>query len=158
MLRVLRWVGVALLLGAVGFAALFVGARFHDGPIGPFKGGPFRAGEPAPAPADWSVDTAANTLELEVSGAGVSVTTWLAVLDGALFVPCGLCESKRWAQEVLRDGDVRVRLDGKLYALRATRVLDPATLARVAPVLADKYHSRPEAFLDRTWLFALAPR
>jgi hypothetical protein len=159
MRRALRWLGISIAAGVAAIALVFFGARFHDGPIGMFKGGAFRSGEPAPAPADWSFAAADQTLELELPvDVGQSITAWLAVQDGRLYVPCGLCESKRWAREVLRDGNVRVRLDGKIYELRATRVEDPATLERVRPILVEKYGARPEGVSDRTWFFALEPR
>ena len=159
MRRVLRWVGIAFAAGVLTFAALFIGARFHDGPIGPFKGGAFRAGEAAAPPADWSFAADHPTLELELPAeVGLAITTWLVVEGGALYVPCGVAESKSWPHAVVRDGNVRVRIDGKVYELRATRVDDPATLARVVPLLAAKYDVHGEGFGTRDWLFALAPR
>jgi hypothetical protein len=59
---------------------------------------------------------------------------------------------------VLRDGNVRVRIDGKIYTLRATRVDDTETLARVVPLLAAKYGVKGDGFGTRDWLFALEPR
>lgn len=156
MRRALRWLGIALAAAVAALVPAVLGVRFLDGPIGPLKGGAFRSGEPAAVPTDWGFAAGANQLELEVGGR--SLTAWLAVVDGALYVPCGLCASKKWAQEVLRDPNVRVRLDGKIYELRASRVEDPATLARVVPILVEKYASRPENYLDRTWVFALAAR
>jgi hypothetical protein len=159
MRRVLRWLGIAVALGGAAFAAVFVGARFHDGPIGPFKGGAFRAGEVAAPPADWSFASDDQTLELELPAeVGLAITTWLVVEGGALYVPCGVAESKSWPHAVVRDGNVRVRIDGKIYELRATRVDDPATLARVVPLLAAKYDVNGDGFGSRDWLFALAPR
>lgn len=160
MRRLLRGLGIAVLVALAGFAALLVGARLHDGPVGPITGGAFRSGEPAPPPADWSFAAEANTLELELpSELGRSITTWLVVVDGQLFIPCGVASGKRWPHAVLRDPNVRVRLGGKVYELRATRVDDPATLARVVPVLVAKYPAGDgSGFGTRDWLFALAPR
>ena len=159
MRRVLRWLGIAVATVVLGFGALFVAARFHDGPIGPFKGGAFRSGEAAEAPADWSFAADHQTLELELPAeVGQAITTWLVVEGGHLYVPCGVAESKSWPHAVVRDGNVRVRIDGKIYTLRATRVDDPATLARVVPLLAAKYDVRGDGFGTRDWLFALEPR
>ena len=52
----------------------------------------------------------------------------------------------------------RARLDGKVY-LAASRVDDPATLKRVAPIFAAKYPETDGSSLGtRDWLFALRPR
>jgi hypothetical protein len=159
MRRVLRWLGVAVAAVIAAVALLFVGARFHDGPIGPFKGGSFRSGAAVEAPADWSFASDHNTLELELpADVGLAITTWLVVEGGKLYVPCGVAASKSWPHAVLRDGNVRVRIDGKIYTLRATRVDDTETLARVVPLLAAKYGVKGDGFGTRDWLFALEPR
>ena len=160
MLRVLRWLGIAVAAVVLGVLSVLVAARFHDGPIGPFTGGVFRSGEPAAPPADWSFAAAVDTLELELPPElGRSITTWLVVQDGKLYVPCGLASGKRWPHAVLRDGRVRVRLQGKVYELEARRVDDPATLSSVVPVLVAKYRAGDgSGFGTRDWLFALSPR
>jgi hypothetical protein len=159
MARVLRWLGIAVAAAVAAFLLTFVGARFHDGPIGPFKGGSFRSGEEAAAPADWSFAADHDTLELELPPeAGLAITTWLVVEGGALYVPCGVAQSKSWPHSVLRDGNVRVRIDGVIYPMKATRVDDPATLARVVPLLAAKYRVKGDGFGTRDWLFALSAR
>jgi len=159
MRRLLRGLGIAIAAAVLAFGVVFVGARFHDGPIGPFKGGAFRSGEAAAPPADWNFAADHQTLELELPPeVGLAITTWLVVEGGALYVPCGVAESKSWPHAVVRDGNVRVRIDGKVYELRATRVDDPATLARVVPLLAAKYDVNGDGFGTRDWLFALEPR
>jgi hypothetical protein len=157
--RVLRWLAVAAGLAIGAPCAALVVAHFHDGPIGPFTGGPFRSGVESPVPSDWSFAAGGRTLELELPpDAGRAVTTWYAVVDGKLYVPCGLAKQKRWPHAVLADGRVRVRIDGKIYALAATRVDDPATLSRVAPEIGAKYGVPHDGFGTRDWIFALAPR
>ncbi len=159
MLRLLRWTGVALGVVVVAILLTLLAARFHDGPIGPFTGGAFEAGEPVEAPSDWSFASDARTLELELPpDVGRSITTWLVVSDGRLYVPCGFAATKRWPHAVVRDGRVRVRVAGKIYALSAVRVEDPATLARVTPVLAAKYDLPSGGFGEGGWLFALSRR
>jgi len=160
MRRALRWLGLALLAAAVALGVTLVAARFHDGPLGPITGGTFRSGEPAPPPADWSFAADAPTLELELPAElGRSITTGVVVVDGRLYVPCLFANAKRWPHAVLRDGRVRARLGGRIYELRAGRVDDPATLARVAPAFVAKYPETDGTGLGtRDWLFALQPR
>jgi hypothetical protein len=65
-----------------------VGARFHDGPIGPFTDGALVSCESVATPvSDWTFATPIQTLELEVvPDHPHSVTTWLLVVDGVCFV------------------------------------------------------------------------
>jgi hypothetical protein len=155
----LRWLGWAAAAIAATVAVLLVVARLHDGPIGPFSGGDFRSGTETEAPSDWSFASAAQTFELELPpGAGRSVTTGFAVLEGKLYVPSLLARQKRWPGLVVADGRVRVRLDGKIYALLAKRVEDPETIQRVAPLIEERYGEPAGAFGERNWIFALTPR
>ncbi|HTO08408.1 MAG TPA: hypothetical protein VMR86_15285 [Myxococcota bacterium] len=157
--RALRWLAAAAAAAIAVIVLGLVAARCHDGPLGPFTGGTFRSGIESPPPSDWSFAAARYSFELELPPAeGRSVTTGFMVVDGRLYVPSVLAEHKRWPAEVLADGRVRVRLDGRIYAFQATRVLDPPTLARVAPVFHDKYGTPAEGVGTRDWIFALVPR
>ena len=160
MRRALRWLGLALLAGVAIVLVVVVAARFHDGPLGPITGGTFRSGEPAAPPADGSFATDAPRMELELPAElGRSITTGVVVVDGKLYLPCLFHEAKRWPPAVLRDPQVRVRLDGKIYELRAVRVDDAATLARIAPIFVAKYSETDGSSLGtRDWMFALEPR
>jgi hypothetical protein len=157
--RALRWLAAAAAALVATILLALLAARFHDGPIGPFTGGDFRSGTPADAPSDWSFASAERTLELELPAtAGRSITTGLMVVDGRLYIPSVLAQTKRWPRLVLADGRVRVRLDGKIYALSAVRVDDAATLGRVAPVFHEKYGTPADGVGTRDWIFALAAR
>ncbi|MFI5315890.1 MAG: hypothetical protein ACHQ6T_09320 [Myxococcota bacterium] len=159
MLRALRWVAIALGAAVGAILLTLLAARFHDGPIGPFSGGAFSAGNSSETPADWSFAADASTLELELPpDVGRSITTGLAVADGRLYINCLFASSKLWPPAVVRDGRVRVRIAGKIYALRAARVEDAETLARVGPMLAAKYGFTPDRYGDRDWMFALSAR
>src|SRR5690349_20291360 len=128
-MRILRWVGIAVgLIAAVG-----VVARFHDGPLGPFPGGRLSGTPVTDASPDWSaVLKGASHLELEVNPASPrSVTTSFAVQGGVLYVPSLFAARKEWPQQVLADGRVVLRVDGKLYRRRAVRVTEPAELRDV---------------------------
>ena len=52
-----------------------------------------------------------------------SVTTTSWFFDGALHVPCGGCDDgKVWAKHVARNPNVRLKIDGQLYARVAHRL------------------------------------
>jgi hypothetical protein len=155
----LRFAGYALLLVLAALGVALVAARFHDGPLGPLTGGPFRAGVVTAVPADWSFASDARTLELELPAeAGRAITTWLVVVDKKLYVPCGVASAKRWPHIVLRDGHVRVRLDGKIYPLEMKRVDSGESLTAAAAAVASKYKVPGEGFGTRDWIFALGER
>ena len=159
MRRALRWLAVFVVVIAGALGLTMAAARFHDGPLGPFSGGVFRSGELVPAPGNWSFAKEERTLELELPpDANRSVTTWFAVVDDQLYVPSAIAERKQWPKLVLADGRVRVRLQGRIYVLTATRVDDVATLSRVAPEIGAKYHVPDNGFGTRDWIFALTPR
>ena len=59
-MRILRWLGIALVALVAVLVAVPVGigvvARFRDGPIGPFPGGPLRTGTlVSESDVDWSL-------------------------------------------------------------------------------------------------------
>ena len=158
--RILRAAVFAFLVLIGGLVALAIGARFHDGPIGPFPGGALVAGERVATPVgDWSFAASIPRLELEVAPDHPrSVTTWLLVVDGVLYVPSGAAARKTWPALVEQDGRVRVRLDGKIYDLQARRVTDPALGKRLAEAVKQKYGVGDGQPMEGAWAFALAPR
>ena len=88
-MTVLRWL-IRILAGLVALIALlFVGARFHDGPLGPIPGGPLTSGELVREPIDdWSFAKDVQEIELQLDSERRSRTVWLLVLENQAFVPC----------------------------------------------------------------------
>jgi hypothetical protein len=158
--RILRAAFLAALVVVAALVAVGVGARFHDGPIGPFPGGALVSGEAVATPvSDWSFATPIQTLELEVAPDHPrSITTWFLVVDGVLYVPSGGAAKKTWPALVEKDGRVRVRLGGKNYELQATRVSDPAIAKRLSEAVKSKYGFGDGQPTEGAWAFALAPR
>ncbi len=158
--RILRAAFLAMLVVIAALVAVGVGARFHDGPIGPFPGGALVEGEVVATPvSDWTFATPIQTLELEVAPDHPrSITTWFLVVDGVLYVPSGGAAKKTWPALVEQDGRVRVRLDGNLYALQATRVTDPEIAKRLSAAVKAKYGFGDGQPTEGAWAFALAPR
>ena len=76
---------------------------------------------------DWSFLRGRNEIYVETRTWYLiphSVTTTSWVVDGALYVPCGRCDTKRWPKNVQRDPRVRLAIDGKLYERQAVRITD----------------------------------
>lgn len=163
MRRVLRWLGLGAAALVVATCLVAVAARWADGPLGPFPGGPLVAGELVREPApDWSFAKDLASIELEVSRARPrSRTVWLAVVDGVLYVPCGLPSTKTWPHEALRDGRVVLRIDGRRYERQALREADPERLRRLGDEVARKYGvgDAEAALAGRdVWFFRMDPR
>lgn len=154
-MRVLRLVGL-LLLGVVILAVLAgVGARFHDGPIGPFPGGPLRAGPLNEDPVDdWSFAANEETIELQLLSQDRSRTTWILVQDGSAFIPCslGFPPGKTWHQHALEDGRAVLRIQGQRYPVGLQRADDPALAETLEGMVDEKYGGAPPSDAG-VWFF-----
>ncbi len=165
----LRILGGLVLALAVIAAAVLVGGRFADGPLGVIAGGPFKSGEPhRGAEPDWSFVKEMETIELQTVAPARSRTTWVLYHNGRVFVPCGYMDStwgkiwKQWPIEAQRDGRAIIRIDNVLYDRYLRRIRDEAVLAPVVAELFRKYLKQPApevaATTDALWIFELAPR
>jgi hypothetical protein len=155
--------GVGLLLAGIVLLAVVLGtaARFSDGPIGPFPGGPFSRGELATGPEpDWSFARDLRTIELQTLEPPRSRTTWILVMDGTLYVPCAFARPKQWPDHVEQDARVVLRIEGTLYERQAVRVTDPELLRRLGAESGHKYGERVTTREDfeRFWFFRMDPR
>lgn len=152
---VLRWLiritaALALLVGAV-----VLGARYADGPLGPLPGGPLTSGPYVTTPvADWGFAADVEEIELQLDAQTKSRTTWILVHDGKAYIPAaaGFPPGKTWHRAALEDGRAVLRIDGRRYPVRLTRVEDTAVQAAVRKVAEAKYPSRPAGEI---WLFAV---
>jgi hypothetical protein len=155
-MRILRWLGIALVSLATMVVGIGVVARFSDGPIGPFPGGKLTSGAlVTEADIDWSLAIEGKGeaqvmeprfIELQLVDPPVSRTTGVMLYEGQPYVPCDLgfvwrrvpapprwmlsliYRFKRWHQDVLLDGRVVLRIGGKRYERQAVRVADPELL------------------------------
>ncbi len=85
-------------------------------------------GEVVEGAADWSFYEGRKKIYVETSTWYLvphSVTTVSWVVDGELYVPCGNCATKTWPKYVVRDPDVRLKIDGKVYERKAVLITDP---------------------------------
>jgi hypothetical protein len=123
--RLARWFA-----GALGVAIAAAGAAWLAGflgPLGPIGGGRLRGEVAASTPADWSFADRVGEVQVETQWGLLpwSVTTWCLTHAGRLYLPSRNCLAKRWVQNVLANPEVRVRLEGRIYELRAVRDEDP---------------------------------
>ena len=75
---------------ALLFTITLVGARFADGPIAIFAGGPFTSGELVTgAEPDWSFAHDITEVEFQLVEPPRSRTTWILEHEGKIYIPCG---------------------------------------------------------------------
>lgn len=155
---VFRWITRIALAFVILVGLVVVGARFHDGPLGPLPGGALASGELSREPvADWSFAAEVQEIEMQLETQSRSRTTWLIVHEGKAFIPCSsdFPPGKSWHRSALEDGRAVVRVNGRRYPVTLRRVEDASVLAPVREVGARKYPRRPAGEL---WLFALTSR
>jgi hypothetical protein len=98
------------------------------------------AAAPSQASTDWQAVAAADTIEVitrDADGNERVTTIWLVVVDGQGYIRTG---SSSWFEDVERDPNVVLRIEGQDHAVRAELVpeSDPAW-ARVQQAFRDKY-------------------
>lgn len=158
-------VGIVVLV----VAGTLIGARFADGPLEIIAGGEFTSGVPATEEPDWAFAKDYNTVEFQLMDPLVSRTTWIAVVDGRVFIPSGYMTTwwgkiwKQWPIQAEKDGRAILRVDGKLYDRQLVRVMNDPAIERVMAEISRKYAGGVE--FDREtfdsgylWIFELQPR
>jgi hypothetical protein len=166
----LRILGIVIAVPLVAIAGLAVAARFHDGPIAIFAGGPFESGELVSGPEpDWSFVREVREVEFQLVEPPRSRTTWILEHEGKAYIPCGYMTSwwgrlwKQWPHEAARDPRVVLRIDGKRYERRLLRIETGPVVAPLLAELGRKYVGGREVPMDAVtsgnlWLYELAPR
>ena len=134
---------------------------FVGGCSGPFvlvPGGELE-GEEAPIPADWAFTDDVSTIQIETRPEDpYSVNIWVVALGPALYLHAG-ANRTAWVEHLEQDPRLRVRVEEKLYALRAARVEDAAEFARFADAYEAKYGTRPRnENVSEVFLIRLEPR
>jgi hypothetical protein len=169
-MRLLRWLGVGLAALVVLIVAVGVVARFTDGGIDIFPGGPLESGELVAGPeprGDWSFARDVPEMALQLVDPPRSRTVWLLVHDGRLFVVSGYMKTplgrlwKKWPAQAERDGRAVVRIEGKRYERRAERVHDRAIFEALAAESRRKYGvaiTADQIEDGEAWVFELLPR
>lgn len=159
----LRWLLRIVAAGVAFLALLFLGARLHDGPLGPIPGGALEAGEEVTVPVtDWSFARDIGEIELQLTAQSRSRTTWILVHEGAAYVPCslGFPPGKSWYRDALSDGRAVLRIEGKRYPVTLSKLDDAATEA-LAPTIqseVERKYGRAPPSEAGVWLFRVTSR
>ncbi|MEX2204920.1 MAG: hypothetical protein WEF50_01695 [Myxococcota bacterium] len=160
-MKVVRWLVRIVAVVVLLVAGLFVGARFHDGPLGLVPGGALVAGERVAAPVgDWAFATDIDTIELQLDGESSSRTTWVLVNQGRAFIPASLSfpPGKRWHKTADQNGAAWLRIGGQRYPVTLTRTKDEALETQLRSVVGNKYDVGPASGEDGVWFFEVVSR
>jgi hypothetical protein len=139
------WIPVALpLLGAVTFY----------GPCGPIPGSRLGGAETSAAGVDFSFAGGSSPCAIETRPADPhSVRASCFARGSTLYVRSIFAPRKRWPAYVAENADVRIRLEGKIYPMRAVRITDETERMRI---LSPDEPGNPPS--ETTWLYRLEPR
>lgn len=129
-----------------------------NGPFLLLPGGQLE-GKIEPAPSDWSFAGDDGLCELETKSADpYSVNIAYTVLDRRLYINAGDTETA-WVKNMIQDPNVRLRVDGHIYELRAERVTDRAEIERFGKAWTDQsFFRRDPTELEEAWIYRLAAR
>jgi hypothetical protein len=129
-----------------------------SGPFGLLPGGGLE-GAVEPIPDDWSFAGDYGTAQLETRPEDpYSVNLAYTLLDRALYINAGDTETQ-WVQNITVNPNVRLRLEGVIYELRAERVTDPAEIAGFAQAwTSQSMFRRDPTELDEVWIYRLRGR
>ncbi|MCH8818940.1 MAG: hypothetical protein IIB03_01295 [Acidobacteria bacterium] len=100
------------------------------------------------------------TLEVRASDP-YSVNTSSLLHDGVLYVPSGFGGESRWAQFLLQDSNMRLRVGQKLYKVRATRAVNPMLVRELYEEWVQRYQGQAGKTAEeiaQVWFFRIDPR
>ena len=137
----------------LAWAALLIGCA----PIGPIPGGRLGGSVSAP-PESWESLQPYGTLQLESRpDAPYSVNVWGAGIGRSFYVACR--PDSRWLAHVIENPEVRLRVHGNVYELRATRSESAEIRDKFFRQLMEQYGWSPDdRDRESAWLLRLEPR
>jgi hypothetical protein len=157
-MTVLRWIRRIAIALVLLVTAVALGARLHDGPLGPLPGGALVAGPLVTHPVpDWTFAASIAEIELQLDAQNRSRTVWVLVHQGKAYVPAATAfpPGKTWHRAALEDGRATLRIDGKRYPVTLAKVEDETVTAAVREVAGRKYGAGPGGEI---WLFSVTSR
>jgi hypothetical protein len=135
-------------------------ARFGDGPLGPFPGGPLQGSLRDEPDSGWAFALRLETVAVEVdSDPPRSVTTGVLVHQGDLYLPVTFASFQRWDDVVREHPRVLVRVGDRVYERHARPVDDPDWQEELFADARERYGTLlyPEWAFDDTDFFRLDP-
>lgn len=121
------------------------------------------SGTGTPVPSDWGMARDIEVVQVETRPSDpYSVNVWGVGVGDRFYVAAVDREETEWALGIEGSPLVKLRLDGRLYALTATRLNRDEhadEIDRVKATYAEKYELDAESnFIDEAWVYRLTPR
>jgi hypothetical protein len=150
--KILKGIAVGLALLMVTLLVLYLN---RSDPFGTIPGKRLKGEEVTESIDDWTFANQYRRVNVEVRPSDpYSVNAGYFVHERALYVSSS---KSRWAQFMLQEPNVRMRVGDKLYRVRATR-MEGAHLEQARQAYSDKYPNRtPEQIAER-WFFQITSR
>ena len=132
-------------------------------PMGPIAGGALQS-QSTEVPDAWDEAREIKTFQMETQGDDpYSVNLWGVVVDDGLYVASGEGGGATWVGHLADDPNVRLRMSGKLYDLRAVRVGEAQEMLAVRLRYIEKYDIEDDPdmngeFGEEAWVFRLDRR
>ena len=129
-----------------------------NGPLLVMPGGALD-GDVEPAPQDWAPLAPFGTVQLETNPEEpYSVNIACVLVDGVPQINAGDVETQ-WVQNMNENPNVRLRVHGDVYELKATRITDRAGIAAFGTEwMKQGSWARDPSQLDQVWIYRLDPR
>jgi|TARA_B100000315_G_scaffold124669_1_gene114618 hypothetical protein len=109
--------------------------------------------------SDWSFANQVPLCQIQVSGwLPHSVNLNCMSADGKLYLSCASCDGKRWSTYALANPNGRIRMNGSVYPVTLTRVLDPKLLDEAWQARAAKFGREARPRQEGWWSFSLNSR
>ena len=153
---ILKGIAACLALFVMTLLVLYLN---RSEPYGIIPGKQLEGEEVAGPIHDWSFTLQHRRVTNEVRPSNpYSVNTSGLLVDGVLYIPSGKGGESRWAQYLIQDPNMRIKVGEKLYKVRATPVEDPEQLNKVREAYITKYPSRTLEDIAEFWFFQLDSR
>ncbi len=154
--NILRSIAAILALFVLMLSVLYLN---RSEPYGILPGKQLQGEEVAGPIDDWSFTLQHRRVINEVRPDNpYSVNTSSLLVDGRLYLPSGSGGESRWARYLIEDPNMRLKVGGNLYKVRATRVEDPDQLNTVREAYRKKYPGRLSDNVARFWFFQVESR
>ncbi len=140
--------------------AMLVPVLFGFGPCGPIAGGQLSGTVVNDVVKDFRFVNDVDQCALEVNPAkphSVTVNCW--TVGKQLFVGCMDCAEKEWSAMIEQNPAARIRIDDKIYPVKASRMQDQIAIKRAWGYRWDKYEEgEPAPLPDGYWLYHLGSK
>jgi len=126
---ILRIAAAAVLVASIGGFSYW----FFTCPCDRTPGGYLLGAEAEEPITDWSFANNVELCQIQINTGFLPHSinlNCMATPTGALYLSCSQCDGKRWSRAALDDNRARIRLDGTVYPVTATRVTDSDELDR----------------------------